>query len=141
VSDDEIHILIVDDNPDEVELMTSALRECLLTNPIDVARDGVEAMEYLRSDSRPSQLVILLDINMPKKNGFEVLDEIKASPELRPIPVVMLTTSSSQVDIVRSYTRGACSYVTKPVGFDDLMEIARNFSLYWTLVAKVPSIA
>jgi CheY-like chemotaxis protein len=82
--------------------------------------------------------MVLLDINMPKKNGFEVLEEMKADPRLRQTPVVILTTSDREDDIVKSYANGACSYITKPVDFDKLKHVVQQFSLYWALVAEIP---
>jgi CheY-like chemotaxis protein len=108
-----------------------------------VVRDGEEAMAYLQRQGEYHDAkipgLILLDINMPKKNGFEVLKEIKADAHLRHIPVVMLTTSESEHDIVKSYAKGACSFITKPMDFDKFGEVIKQFALYWALVARVPS--
>jgi len=111
-------------------------------NIIDAVPDGGEAMRYLRGEgpyegkSLPG--MILLDISMPRKNGFEVLEEVKADPKLKRIPVVMLTTSERDEDILRSYEAGACTYVRKPIGFHEMIEVAKQFSLYWTIVARLP---
>jgi two-component system, response regulator len=108
-----------------------------------VVRDGEEAMAYLRRQGKYQNAqmpgLILLDINMPKKNGFEVLNEIKKDPALMHMPVVILTTSDSESDIVKSYAKGACSFITKPMDFDKLRDVARQFALYWALIARVPS--
>ncbi len=138
-----MEILLVEDNEDDILLEQEALADAKLVNLMSVVRDGEEAMAYLRrqgvyQNARMPGL-ILLDINMPKKNGFEVLNEIKADPALVHIPVVMLTTSDSESDIVKSYARGACSFITKPMDFDKFREVIRQFALYWALVSRVPS--
>jgi CheY-like chemotaxis protein len=137
-----MEILLVEDNEDDILLEQEALADIKLVNVMSVVRDGEEAMAYLRRQGqyRHAKLpgLILLDINMPKKNGFEVLKEIKADPELRHIPVVMLTTSDNERDIVKSYAKGACSFITKPMDFAKFGEIIRQFALYWALVVRVP---
>jgi CheY-like chemotaxis protein len=137
-----VEILLVEDNEDDILLEQEAIVEAKLVNLMYVVRDGEEAMAYLRREGKyqNAQLpgLILLDINMPKKNGFEVLNEIKADPALMHIPVVMLTTSDSESDIVKSYAKGACSFITKPMDFDKFREVIRRFALYWALVARVP---
>jgi CheY-like chemotaxis protein len=139
-----MEILLVEDNEDDILLEQEALADAKLVNLMHVVRDGEEAMAYLRRQGRYQDArtpgLILLDINMPKKNGFEVLNEIKADPELCHIPVVMLTTSESERDIVKSYAKGACSFITKPMDFDKFGEVIKQFALYWSLVARVPSI-
>ncbi|HEV8724807.1 MAG TPA: response regulator [Candidatus Binatia bacterium] len=138
-----LEILLVEDNEDDILLEQEAIAEAKLVNLMYVVRDGEEAMAYLRREGKyqNAQLpgLILLDINMPKKNGFEVLNEIRADPALMHIPIVMLTTSDSESDIVKSYVRGACSFITKPMDFDKFREVIRQFALYWALVARVPS--
>jgi len=138
-----VEILLVEDNEDDILLEQEAIVEAKLVNLMYVVRDGEEAVAYLRREGKyqNAQLpgLILLDINMPKKNGFEVLNEIKADPALMHIPIVMLTTSDSESDIVKSYARGACSFITKPMDFDKFREVIRQFALYWALVARVPS--
>ena len=138
-----MEILLVEDNEDDILLEQEAIVEAKLVNLMYVVRDGEEAVAYLRREGKyqNAQLpgLILLDINMPKKNGFEVLNEIKADPALMHIPIVMLTTSDSESDIVKSYARGACSFITKPMDFDKFREVIRQFALYWALVARVPS--
>jgi CheY-like chemotaxis protein len=138
-----MEILLVEDNEDDIVLEQEALAEARLVNLMHVVHDGEEAMAYLRRqgayrNARTPGLV-LLDINMPKKNGFEVLNEIKADPALSHIPVVMLTTSESEADVVKSYARGACSYITKPMDFDKFRDVIKQFALYWALVARVPA--
>ena len=136
-------ILLVEDNEDDILLEQEALADAKLVNLMCVVRDGEEAMAYLRRQGKYQNAklpgLILLDINMPKKNGFEVLNEIKSDVALMHIPVVMLTTSDREADIVKSYAKGACSYITKPMDFDKFREVVKQFALYWVLVAKVPS--
>ena len=138
-----MQILLVEDNEDDILLEEEAIADAKLVNLMCVVRDGEEAMVYLRRQGKYQNAempgLILLDINMPKKNGFEVLNEIKADPALMHIPVVMLTTSDSEADIVKSYAKGACSYITKPMDFDKLRDVVRQFALYWALVTRIPS--
>jgi two-component system, response regulator len=143
VNTEPMEILLVEDNEDDVLLEQEALADAKLVNLMYVVRDGDEAIAYLRRQGKYHDAkvpgLILLDINMPKKNGFEVLNEIKADPALMHIPVVMLTTSDSEADIVKSYAKGACSYITKPMDFDKFRDVIRQFALYWALVATVPA--
>jgi CheY-like chemotaxis protein len=142
---EQMEILLVEDNEDDILLEQEALADAKLVNLMSVVRDGEEALAYLRRQGKYQNVrlpgLILLDINMPKKNGFEVLNEIKADAALRHIPVVMLTTSDSEADIVKSYARGACSFITKPMDFDKFREVIRQFALYWALVSRVPATA
>ena len=140
---DPINILLAEDNEDDVLMIQEAFDEANLTNIIDVVSDGKQAMRYLRrqppyENARLPGLV-LLDINMPRKDGFEVLEEVKGDARLRHLPVIMLTTSHREEDVVRSYSRGACSYVTKPIDFKQFQDVVKQFGLYWTLVARVPA--
>ena len=138
-----LEILLVEDNEDDIVLEREALADAKLVNLMSVVRDGEEAMAFLRREGRYQDAqvpgLILLDINMPRKNGFEVLNELKADPALVHIPVVMLTTSDSEADIVKSYAKGACSYITKPMDFDKFRDVIKQFALYWALVARIPS--
>jgi CheY-like chemotaxis protein len=137
-----LHILVVDDNEDDVLLLQESLRDLPTVNLLQAVHDGDEAMAFLRREgkyadaSRPG--LVLLDINMPRKNGFEVLAEMKSDPLLRVIPVVILTTSNRDADVTTAYGGGACSFVTKPVNFDRLKLIAEHFVCYWTTVVQVP---
>ena len=137
-----MELLLVEDNEDDILLEREALADAKLVNLMYVVRDGVEAMALLRREGKYQNAqvpgLILLDINMPRKNGFEVLKEIKADPALMHIPVVMLTTSENEADVVKSYVKGACSYITKPMDFDKFREVVKQFSLYWALVARIP---
>lgn len=137
-----IEILLVDDNEDDIVLLKEAFDDGHLVNILQVVRDGVEAMAYLRKQepygnaSRPG--LILLDINMPRKNGFEVLEEIKADADLRSLPVIMLTVSAREEDVVQSFSNGACSYIRKPVDIGRLHEMAKQFSIYWAMISEIP---
>ena len=139
-----LDILVVDDNENDVLLLQESLRDQPAVKLLHAVRDGEEAMAFLRREgryadaARPS--LVLLDINMPKMNGFEVLYEMKTDPALRGIPVVILTTSSREADVLTAYTGGACSFVTKPVNFDRLKLMAAHFVRYWTTVARVPAV-
>jgi CheY-like chemotaxis protein len=142
MNSEPMEILLVEDNEDDIVLEQEALADAKLINLLCVVRDGEQAMAYLRRHGKYQNAqapgLILLDINMPKKNGFEVLNEIKADPALVHIPVVMLTTSDNEADIVKSYAKGACSYITKPMDFDKFRDVVNQFALYWALVATVP---
>ena len=137
-----IDILVVEDNDDDVVLIQEAFSEGKMANRIVIVRDGEEAMAYLRKQGpyadAPLPGMVLLDINMPKKNGFEVLAEVKADARLRPLPVVMLTISDREEDIVRSFDQGACSYIRKPVTLTRFIAVAKEFELYWSLVSRIP---
>ncbi len=137
-----VEVLVVDDSEDDVILLREAFGECPLVNFVQTAEDGEEALRYLRREGcysearRPS--LIMLDINMPRKNGFEVLTEIRADQRLKNIPVIMLTTSKQESDILRAYAIGACSFIAKPVNFEKMRQIAHQFTVYWTQVADLP---
>lgn len=137
-----VDILLADDNDDDILLLQESFAAEHMANLVSVVKDGEEALTYLRrqdpyaSAVRPS--LVLLDINMPKKSGLEVLREMKQDPELRSLPAVILTTSRREEDVVRSYAEGACSFITKPPDFAKLQEVMHQFSLYWALVARIP---
>jgi CheY-like chemotaxis protein len=137
-------ILLVEDNPNDVELTIRALAEYNLANNITVANDGVEAMEYLRREGRfrergpGNPVVILLDIKMPRMDGLEVLQEIKSDPALRLIPVVMLTSSGEEQDLIRSYNLGVNAYVVKPVGFNQFIEAVKQIGAFWAVLNEIP---
>jgi chemotaxis family two-component system response regulator Rcp1 len=141
---DLINILLVDDSVDDVEFTLAALRDTKLSNAVHVVSDGVEAMKYLRREGefsaveRPS--LVLLDLNMPKKDGREVLIEMKADPELRKIPVVILTTSQAEEDVVRSYDLHANCYISKPVGLNELSRVVRMIDDFWFGIVKLPPV-
>ncbi len=138
--------LMADDDPDDRLLINEAFQESLIANSIFFVEDGVELMDYLRHQNRfsnpvdaPTPDLILLDLNMPRKDGREALAEIKSDPHLRYIPVVVLTTSKAEEDIMRSYDIGAASYITKPVTFDGLVEAIRGLGQYWVQIVRLPA--
>ncbi len=140
-----ITILLADDDPDDRQLTREAFLENRLANRFDTVEDGEELMEYLNRRGKYADLkgtplpgLILLDLNMPRKDGREALKEIKADPELRRIPIVVLTTSKADEDIVRSYDLGVNSYVTKPVTFKSLVELVKVLGVYWFEVVQLP---
>ena len=140
-----ITILIADDDPDDRLLAKDALQESRLANDLRFVEDGEQLMEYLRrtgnfSDpaSSPRPGLILLDLNMPRKDGREALREIKADPELRQIPIIVLTTSKAEEDIYRTYDLGVSSFITKPVTFDSLVGIMKVLAKYWFEIVELP---
>lgn len=140
-----VTILIADDDPDDRMLALEALNENRLTNNLYFVEDGEELLDYLYHRgqytdpaSAPRPGMILLDLNMPRKDGRESVREIKADPELRDIPVVILTTSKAEEDIARTYDLGANSYITKPVTFEGLVEIMRGLRRYWFEIVELP---
>lgn len=141
-----ISILIADDDPDDRELTRDALTECRLANDVHFVEDGEKLLDYLhrRGDyaslaGAPLPGLILLDLNMPRKDGREALKEIKARPELRRIPIVVLTTSKAEEDILRTYDLGVNSYVTKPVTFESLVETIKVIGKYWFEIVELPA--
>lgn len=137
-----INILLVEDNEDDIVLIKDAFAEAKFLALLNGVSDGEEALAFLRREPPYQHAVqpglILLDINMPKMNGFELLEILKYDPCLKSIPVVMLTTSKREEDVVRSYAGGAVSYISKPIDFSHFVKIVREFELYWTLVSQVP---
>jgi CheY-like chemotaxis protein len=141
----EIHILLVDDNEGDVVLTREALEDAKIVNRISVAYDGVEALGFLRKEppytGEDTPDLILLDINLPRMDGTELLGIIKRDPELRRIPVIMLTTSSSERDILISYDNHANCYITKPVDLDRFMDVVRTIEDFWISIVKLPKTA
>ena len=131
-----ITVLLVEDDPGDVVLIQEAFVHNKVRNTLHVAGDGVEAMEFLRGAQRPD--LILLDLNLPRKDGREVLAEVKGDPALRSIPVVVLTTSKAEEDILRSYDLHANAYVTKPVDFNRFIEVVRQIDEFFVTVVKLP---
>ena len=137
-------ILLAEDSPQDAELTLNALAEHNITNLVDVARDGAEALDYLykrgkfvdRQGGNP--VLVLLDLKMPRMDGLEVLRTVKADPQLRTIPVVILTSSREEQDVVRSYELGVNAYVVKPVEFDQFMRAVRDLGLFWLLINESP---
>lgn len=146
MSTDMIEILLVEDNPNDEELTLYALRKNNITNHIQVVHDGAEALEYLfctgvyahRKINDPPK-VVLLDLKLPKVDGLDVLERIKADARTRTIPVVMLTSSQEERDIVESYQLGVNSYIVKPVDFEQFVDAVHQLGLYWMLLNKTPS--
>jgi CheY-like chemotaxis protein len=137
-------ILLVEDSPKDVELTLAALEQCQLANAVVVARDGAEALDYLRSKgshagrSPGDPAVVLLDLKLPKVDGLEVLEQIKNDPELRHTPVVMLTSSREERDLIRSYSLGVNAFVVKPVGFEQFFEAIRDLGMFWAVLNEPP---
>jgi CheY-like chemotaxis protein len=137
-----IEILLVEDNPGDVRLTREALAEAKVRNNLAVANDGVEALAYLRREAphegatRPD--LVLLDLNLPRKDGREVLAEIKADPNLRRLPVVVLTTSTAEQDILESYNLYANCFITKPVDLDQFLGIVTSIEDFWLTIVKLP---
>jgi CheY-like chemotaxis protein len=137
-------VLLVEDNPNDVELTLTALKEAKLANEIVVTNDGEQALEYLQRRGRyadrsgPNPAVILLDLKMPKVDGHEVLRQIRASPDLRLIPVVVLTSSREEKDLYSSYDRGANSYVVKPVAFEEFIGAITRLGVFWAVLNEPP---
>jgi CheY-like chemotaxis protein len=144
VSDHLPEILIAEDNPNDVELTLEALAKHNLANNVAVAKDGVEAMDYLRrrgrfADRAPGDpAVLLLDIKMPRKDGIEVLREVRSDPVLKRLPVVILTSSREEQDILASYDLGVNAYVVKPVDFDSFMNAVESLGVFWALINERP---
>jgi chemotaxis family two-component system response regulator Rcp1 len=142
MSGKEIEILLVEDNPGDVRLTEEALREGKVKNRLHVARDGVEAIDFLRRRgkfagvSRPD--LVLLDLNLPRMDGREVLAEIKNDPELKTLPVVVLTTSTAEADILKTYTLHANCYIQKPVDLDQFVSVVRSIDDFWLTVVRLP---
>jgi len=140
--DEAINVLLVEDSKVQAELIKRALAELTSLNLVEIVEDGVEAMAYLRREGRYQNAtrpgLVLLDINMPRKNGFEVLREMKEDAGLRKIPVVILTSSSEDQDVVKSYEDGASTFIAKPVTKKDLQKTFAFFADYWTQTAKLP---
>jgi two-component system, response regulator len=130
-------ILLVEDNPDDERLTLRALRRSNLTNTIVVARNGEEALQQVFGPA-PLPCVVLLDLKLPKVDGLAVLQQIRASDRTRLLPVVVLTSSSEDRDIIESYSLGANSYVRKPVNIDEFTEAVRQLGLYWALISELP---
>lgn len=139
-----VEVLLVEDNPDDAQLTLLALAEAHLANGVKHIEDGEQALDFLRgsgafageSTNRPK--VMLLDLKLPKVDGLEVLREVRADPGLRSLPVVILTSSKEEVDLVRGYELGANSYITKPVDWEQFISAVRDLGMYWLLVNQPP---
>jgi len=137
-----IEILLIEDNPGDVRLTKEALKECKIANKLHVALDGIEAIDFLykkgKFNNSPRPDVILLDLNLPKKDGREVLAEIKQDKDLRRIPVVVLTTSKSQEDIIKTYNLHANCYISKPIGMVQFIKVVKSIGDFWFSIVKLP---
>lgn len=137
-----VEILLVEDNPGDVRLTVEALKGGPMENRLHIVEDGVEAMAFLHREGKyagvPRPDIILLDLNLPKKDGRQVLSELKQHPELKRIPVVILTTSKAQEDILRSYDLHANCYITKPVNLDQFITVVRAIENFWLRVVRLP---
>ena len=137
-----IKILLIEDNPGDVRLTREALKESKISNKLSVVMDGIEAMDFLnrkgkyKEESRPD--LILLDLNLPKKDGREVLAEIKEDDDLKRIPVVILTTSTAELDIMKTYNLHANCYITKPVELEQFINVVKNIGDFWFTIVKLP---
>lgn len=142
---DSIYILMADDDKEDCLLTKQALKSAMLANPIDFVHDGEELLDYLfrrgayqQPESSPRPNLILLDLNMPRKDGREALQEIKSDPDLCRIPVVVMTTSKAEEDILNTYDLGANSFISKPVTFDKLVKIIKTLNEYWFEIVRLP---
>ena len=137
-------ILLVEDNPNDVELTVSALKTNNVANEVVVTRHGGEGLDYLfcrgKYENRPPEMpaVVLLDLKMPKVDGLEVLQIVKSEPSLKTLPIVMLTSSREEADLVKSYHLGVNAYVVKPVGFEDFTEAIRQLGIFWAVLNEPP---
>lgn len=140
-----MRFLLVEDSPGDVELTRAAMAEAKVSNVMSVVRDGVEAMAFLRKEGeyadaeRPD--LILLDLNMPRMDGREVLKAIKGDPDLACIPVVVLTTSNAEQDVLKSYNLHANAYITKPVDFDHFIKVVQTIEEFWLVIVTLPKVA
>jgi CheY-like chemotaxis protein len=137
-----IEILLVEDSPSDAEFTVEALKEAKVRNHLNVVEDGVQAMEFLRRQGQFAQAprpdLIMLDLNLPRKDGREVLAELKADDTLKTIPVVVLTTSRAEQDVLRAYQLHANCYITKPVDFQQFLEVVRSIESFWLFVVTLP---
>ena len=137
-------ILLAEDNENDIELTLSALAESNLANRVDVVKDGAEVLDYLycrgkyTNRDKDNPVVLLLDLKMPKLDGLEVLEKIKSDEKKKTIPVVMLTSSRQEQDLVESYRRGANAYVVKPVGFDEFFNAIKQLGIFWAVINEPP---
>lgn len=142
-SSSPIEVLLVEDNPGDVRLTREALKEGKVCNNLSVVPDGVEALAFLRREGpyagSPRPDVILLDLNLPRKDGREVLEEVKSDPALRSIPVVVLTSSEAERDIARAYALHANCYITKPVDLDQFITVVKSIEDFWFSIVKLPA--
>ena len=141
--DRPVHLMLVEDNPDDADLAVRALRKNNFKNPLEIATDGQDALDQLFGDdgflSRDGSKAILLDLNLPKVDGLEVLRRLRDDPRGRRVPVVVLTSSQEESDLIASYDVGASSFNVKPVGFDSFVKCVSDIGMYWLLMNKSPA--
>jgi len=137
-----VEILLVEDNPGDVRLAQEAFRDSKVRNTIHTVEDGVKAMEFLRKEgsykNAPRPDLILLDLNLPRKDGREVLAEVKQDPELRRIPVVILTVSKAEEDVLKTYDLHANCYITKPIDLEQFLQVVKSVEDFWLTIVKLP---
>lgn len=138
-----INVLLVEDNPADIRLTKEALKEGKIKNSLSVCMDGEDALLFLRKEGKhnaaPDIDIVLLDLNLPKKDGREVLAEIKADSKLKHIPVIILTTSAAEQDILNTYSNHANCYIMKPVDFNQFIEVVRGIEEFWLTIVKLPT--
>jgi CheY-like chemotaxis protein len=138
-----VEILLVEDSPSDIELTVEALKEAKVRNRLSIVEDGVAAVEFLRRQGKhaaaPRPDLVLLDLNLPRKDGREVLAEIKSDPDLKTIPVVVLTTSRAEQDVLQAYKHHANCYITKPVDFEQFLNVVHNIESFWLMLVTLPS--
>lgn len=138
-----VEILLIEDNLADIRLTQEIFKDCKICNNLHVAKDGIEALEFLRRQgpfkNAPVPDLILLDLNLPKKDGRELLQEIKQDEGLKKIPVIVLTTSEAEQDILRSYNLGANCYITKPIDLDQFIKVVQTIEDFWLTVVKLPT--
>ncbi|MGR3310257.1 MAG: response regulator [Candidatus Brocadiales bacterium] len=139
---DSVEILLVEDNPGDVRLTKETFRDCKVRNKVHVVEDGIEAMAFLRKEGKYAGAVrpdlILLDLNLPKKDGREVLKEIKSDEKLKSIPVIVLTISNVEEDIIKTYNLHTNSYIIKPIDLEKFAEVVKSIQEFWFIIAKLP---
>jgi CheY-like chemotaxis protein len=142
MTNQQVEVLLVEDNEDDIVIIQEVFADMRLASIVNMVRDGEEALAYLgrKGKYKVARMpdLVLLDINMPKKNGFEVLEAMKKDPRWQSLPVIMLTTSHREEDVVRAYEKGACSYIHKLIDLDQFKQLIKQFEHYWTGVSRVP---
>ena len=143
MNNENIYILLVEDNPGDARLTKEVFLDCKIANSLEIVEDGEEAIKFLYKQGNYSNAktpdLILLDLNLPKKSGQEVLEEIKSDSNLKQIPVVILTTSEAEKDILKSYNLNANSYINKPVDFDQFIDVVKVIEAFWLTIVKLPT--
>ncbi|MGE5498075.1 MAG: response regulator [Syntrophothermus sp.] len=144
INSNQVDILLVEDNPGDIRLTQEALKEGKIRNNLYIAQDGVEAMDFLHQRGKftnaPRPDIILLDLNLPRKDGRQVLDEIKQDDRLKRIPVVILTTSDADEDIIRTYNHHSNCYITKPLDLDRFVRVVQSIEDFWLTIVKLPPV-